>query len=462
MWRSLSVALSFILQSVSVLVLPTSKSNSICDMQCNIDSKLGPKLSKGASIVHTSSSVPRWSDYKAPDPGTVVNVATEGDVQITVCIFCTSSSLLSMTNTEGSQVQFCIAENISFLAQNGGNAWGTTFKIGKNDLVINLRGIRQITFNADKSQVNLQGGALVSEVIDAAYDNDTQVLTGNCNCIGALGAALGGGYSRLMGLYGLGVDNIISLSLVTPEGKATKVGPNDGDLWWALRGAGPNFGVVTSATMKAYPVPRARSGAWLGPLIFSEDKIEDLAQAINDLDLQPSMAIFLYFAVAPPNNKPSVIVLPFYLNGNETEGRAAFSSIFALGPVADQTAWSPYNQINAGGEVFCVKGGRKPSYPAGLANVDPATWRAVWNLYIAFLENPGTQNSSVLLEYYSLDKVASVGDASSAYPFRSSIKFHGIAIPWYTDPSLDSKAEAFGSAVRDLWRATDGLQSAQT
>ena len=323
--------------------------------------------------------------------------------------------------------------------------------------MINLRGIRQIQFNADKTEITIQGGAIISEVIEAAYGNGTQVLTGNCNCIGTLSANLGGGYSRLMGLYGFGVDNFLSVDLVTPDGRAIRVDPTNPDLWWALRGAGPNFGIVTSATLKAYPVPKAQNGAWLGPLIFTEDKIEAVVEAINVLELQPPMAIFLYYATSPPENKPAVIVIPFYLNGDAAMGRAAFASILALGPIADMTAWTPYNQINAGSETFCVKGGRKPSYGAGFAQMDPKTWRAIWNEYNAFLANPGTQNSVVLVEAYSLQKAMSLGDASSSYAFRSSIKFNAAAIAWYQDPSLDSKAEAFGSSVRNLWRLTENL-----
>lgn len=431
----------FLPSLVSAVVLPTSPANSTCNQQCQIDKNLGPELSRHASIVHTTSAIPRWSDFDAPNPGTVVNVASEHDVLLTV--------------------KYCIAHNLRFLAQNGGNAWGTTFTIGQNDVLINLRGIRKIRFNANKTQVTFQGGAIVSEVVDAAYGNGTQVLTGNCNCIGTLGAALGGGYSRLMGLYGFGVDNILSMNLVTPSGTAIEVGPKDTDLWWALRGAGPNFGIVTSATMKSYPVPTAQNGAWLGPLIFTEDKIEALVQAINDLDLLPPMAIFLYFATLPPNNTATVIAIPFYL-GNETQGRAAFASISAVGPVADETAWIPYNLINAGSDTFCAKGGRKPSYGAGFAQMDPATWRSIWNEYNTFIQNPGTQNTSVLVECYSLYKATSFGNASSSYAFRSSIKYNAVVNTWYADPALDSRAEAFGSAVRDLWRSTDNLPSNET
>ena len=240
-------------------------------------------------------------------------------------------------------------------------------------MLLNLRGLYQVKFNGKRTEVTLQGGALISEVIAAAYANDAQVPTGNCNCVGTLGAILGGGFGRLMGLYGLGVDNLLSVNLVTSSGVAIRVEPSNADLWWALRGAGPNFGIVTSATMKSYPVDRAENGAWTGSLVFTEDKVEALVQAINDLDLQPPMAIFLYFAPSgPPNYKPAVIALPCYV-GSVTNGKAAFSSIYAVGPVADTTSFTPYNELNAGGNVFCVKGERRPSYGAGLAKMDPAT-----------------------------------------------------------------------------------------
>lgn len=89
------------------------------------------------------------------------------------------------------KVQYCNQKGFSFLAQNGGHGWSTTFKVGPKDVVINMRGLNQIAFNSQKTQVTIQGGALISEVVEAAYGNGTHVPTGNCNCVGTLGAILG-------------------------------------------------------------------------------------------------------------------------------------------------------------------------------------------------------------------------------------------------------------------------------
>jgi FAD/FMN-containing dehydrogenase len=141
---------------------------------------------------------------------------------------------------------------IPFLAQNGGIGWATTFKMKNDGVIINLVGLNQITFNADKTQVTIGGGASINTTIQAADTAGALILTGNCNCVGALGAYLGGGYGNLMGLKGFGVDQIISVRLVTAEGKLHTVSASsDPDLFWAIRGAGPNFGIVTSAVVKS-------------------------------------------------------------------------------------------------------------------------------------------------------------------------------------------------------------------
>jgi FAD binding domain len=328
-------------------------------------------------------------------------------------------------------------------------------------VTINLRRLNQVTFNNDKTQVTVQGGTIISELVDAAYGNGVQVVTGNCNCIGVMGALLGGGYGRLMGEYGFMIDNVLSINVVTASGLAqTVTASSNPDLWFALRGAGANFAIVTSAVMKAYPTPQAENGAWLGALIYSPDSIEALVSAINDLPLSPQMAIFMYYATTgPPNYTPAVIAFPFYL-GNATAGRTAFGPVFKVGPLADSTAWTPYNEVNAGSGPFCVPGNRKPSYGAAAAKLNPATWRTIWDEFNDFLTTNGVDkvgNSTVLVEAYSLGAAEAKGDASSAYAWRSVNRFNMVATAWYKDASFDPVAEAFGSKVRDLWRSTGSL-----
>ncbi|TVY18010.1 FAD-linked oxidoreductase azaL [Lachnellula arida] len=401
---------------------------------------LGALLSPKATIVNTSSGAPRWSEFDAPTPGVVVNVATEHDVLVTV--------------------QFCISKNIPFLAQNGAHGWSTTLNLKQNGILVNLAGIKAVSFNSAKTQVTFQGGALVSDVVNTSYANSALVTTGTCNCVGTLGAVLGAGFGNLMGLYGFGVDNLLSLNVVTPSGTHIAVSPSShSDLWWAMRGAGPNFGIVTSAVMKSYPANSTGLTAWNGPLIFTGDKVEALMEAIGQINLQAQMSMEMFFLIS--GGSPIILLTVFYY-GTEAAGKSAFAPIYAIGPIADETAIVPYNQWNSGGDAFCTKGDRKPSYGAGLAELDPTTWRSVWDEWLAFAQIPGAEESAIILDVYSMVKPRAISDSYSAYPFRSTVNYNAIATAWYANSSLDGSAETFGSNVRNLWRSTSGLSSNST
>lgn len=327
-------------------------------------------------------------------------------------------------------------------------------------MLISLASLNQVTFNANKSQATIGGGSNINNTISHAYAAGALVETGNCNCVGTLGAILGGGYGNLMGLYGFGVDNVLSLRVVTADGKLLDVtADSHPDLFWALRGAGPNFGIVTSAVVKSYPATGQDLQAWMGDLVFSPDKLEQVIQAIQDLKLEPEMNIFLYFIAV--ESEPAIVATPFLYKGNATSGRAAFASLYNIGPELDTTTTLPYNQWNTGGDGFCIRGDRKPSYGAGFQNMIPAVWRQIWDRYVEFQKNPGAENSVVILEAYSLIKARSVHPNSAAFPHRN-VNFNAVAIPWYNDTSLDDEAQAFGIAARDLWRATDGLHQTST
>lgn len=351
------------------------------------------------------------------------------------------------------QVKFCKAKKIPFLAQNGGCGWISSFDLSSRGVIINLHGLNQVTFNPDKTQATIGGGTLISEAIGAAYANNAQITTGNCNCVGVLGAILGGGYGNLMGLNGFGVDTLISLNYVNPHGDLVTITPRDTDLWWALRGAGPNFGIVTYAVVGSKAVMQADNTAWLGSVIFTEDKLESVVTAINNLKLEPEMNVFLYYAVSM--GKPVVLITPFYY-GSEATARQKFATLLGLGPVADTTAITSYPHWNDGAAGFCIRGGRKPAYAAGMLHLKPAVWRAVWNEFVKFTSNPGTDQSVVLMEAYSLGKGRSVGDSSSSFPYRQ-VTFNAAVLPWYYDAGLDPVAEAYGKRVRDLWWSNSDL-----
>ena len=358
------------------------------------------------------------------------------------------------------QVHYCNKNNLSFLVQSRGNGWADTFHLGNCGLLINIAGLNKITFNSNKTEATIQGGALVNEMVIAAYANNTRFANPTCACVGFLGAMLGGGITRDMGLYGAGVDQIVSVTLVTASGQVLQVDQtHNPNLWYAIRGAAANFGIVTSAIVKAYPTPQALNIAWEGAVTFSENKLETLIQAIHDLDLKPHMEIdFLFSTSGPPSYTPMITAIPLFL-GNASAAEEAFAPILKVGPTSNGATELPYTQWGNFANSFCDKGERKPAYGASLGRqgLDPTTWRAIYNDFKTFVTAyPQAANSSILAEYYPVQKAVAIGSATSSYPFRD-VPIHVVAIPLYGDSSLDAAANAFGSRVRDLLRSTDGL-----
>jgi hypothetical protein len=342
-----------------------------------------------------------------------------------------------------------------FLAQNGGNGWAA-FQDIQDLVIIDISNLNSVTVANDKKTAVIGGGVRVHEVIAAADAADVVVCTGNCNGVGALGAFLGGGYGNLQGTFGLGVDNILEMRVVTADGELRTISPSQHEeLFWAMRGAGPNFGIVTEATVKAYPMSKDERTAFSGALIYTEDKLEQLFQAIQDLELTAQTVCFLYFASGgPPANTPMIIVTVWQLHGTTESGKEAFKCFFDIGPIVDTTAVVPYTQWNTGADAVCLHSGRKPSFTAGLNQLDPKTWRNVWNKFVEFQKKPTAENSVLLLESYPNSENAPI-KTSAAFPHRG-VQFNAAIIPWYTDKGLDEEGVRCGKEIRELLRNSNG------
>lgn len=277
--------------------------------------------------------------------------------------------------------------------------------------------------------------------------------TGNCNCVGALGAALGGGYGNLLGEHGFAVDNTLELRVVTAAGEVlTASASSNPDLFWALRGAGPNFGIVTSAKVNAFPADDRT--ALIVNLTFDPAKIADVAQAIQDLPLLPQQVVYLVLSnSADGTNTPTVVVTGFLRGGTVESGREAYAPLYDLGPLTNSSAVAPYQQWNAANDGFCTRGGRKPAYSTTINAMNASAWPQIWDLYKGFQGQAGAENSAVLIERYNLTKAqtAAVGSTAFAEEKRRGAFAQAIVIPWYEDAALDAQAEAFGAQVRDIW-----------
>lgn len=119
------------------------------------------------------------------------------------------------------------------------------------------------------------------------------LVTGICECVGVSAPVLGGGHGWLQGQYGLAADQIISARLVLPNGEAVTVSKDSNpDLFWAIRGAGHNFGYVSEWTYRIYDAnPKAHKWSY-DIFVFAGDKLEALFNLHNEMQKsQPANAV---------------------------------------------------------------------------------------------------------------------------------------------------------------------------
>ncbi len=121
---------------------------------------------------------------------------------------------------------------------------------------------------------------LNSCIVQEEHEVDVIPATGVCGCVGGMGPALGGGFGYYMGFYVLALDQIISLDVVLADGSTTEVSATcRPDLYWGMRGAGPNFGVITQFEYKIYDRPTAK---WFYIIMtFTPDKLEKFFELLN-------------------------------------------------------------------------------------------------------------------------------------------------------------------------------------
>jgi hypothetical protein len=124
-------------------------------------------------------------------------------------------------------------------------------------LQIDLSQLRNARVDRVAKTARIAGGSLLGELDHEAMSHGLVTTAGSVSHTGVGGLTLGGGFGRLGRRFGLSIDNVLEMDIVTPDGKLRSVGPqNDPDLYWALRGGGGNFGVVTSFLFQLHEMQR--------------------------------------------------------------------------------------------------------------------------------------------------------------------------------------------------------------
>ena len=207
-------------------------------------------------------------------------------------------------------------------------------------LVIDLSSMRAVFVDPAKGTARVQGGATLGDLDRETHAFGLAVPAGVVSRTGIAGLTLGGGVGWLVRKYGLTCDNVLSFEIVTADGNLLTVSADENtDLFWALRGGGGNFGVVTSFLFRAYPV----TNVFGGMVVHARDRARDVIRHYRDFMTSAPEDLTAYAAlITTPDGHPAVAVIACFC-GDPAEGKRVLRPLREFGsPLMDAVQLVPF------------------------------------------------------------------------------------------------------------------------
>jgi len=247
--------------------------------------------------------------------------------------------------------------------------------MSEGGLTLDLSALRTISVNAERASARVGGGALLNDVGEVAAPHALTMPFGHISHTGVGGLTLGGGIGWVMRGYGLAIDSLRSVELVTAEGEVARASDEENpDLFWALRGGGGNFGVVTEFEFDLHPFgPEELAGMILYRL---EDAPEAVRFCRDFMETAPdALTVFETFMTVPPEapfppelqGRPALALGITYAGGIE-EGERVLRPLREFGrPAIDLVGPMP---------ALAIQQMLDPTSPHGMRNYSRSHWLA--------------------------------------------------------------------------------------
>jgi FAD/FMN-containing dehydrogenase len=159
-------------------------------------------------------------------------------------------------------VEYARRHTVPIAIRGGGHSYAG-YGVADGALQIDLSTFSTVTVDRDRQVASAGGGARIRDLLRPTLAAGLYTPMGSCGSVGVAGLTLAGGDTNGRGLYGTACDNLISAQLVTADGEARELGPDrNEDLYWAIRGGGGNFGVVTRLDFRLHPVVPLHTAAF--------------------------------------------------------------------------------------------------------------------------------------------------------------------------------------------------------
>jgi FAD/FMN-containing dehydrogenase len=308
---------------------------------------------------------------------------------------------------------------------------------------IDLSSYRHARIDPKTRTAYIAGGSLLGELDREAMALGLVTTAGTVSHTGVGGLTLGGGFGRLARRFGLALDNVKGFDIVTADGEFRHVSAQrDPDLYWALRGGGGNFGVVTSFEFQLHPMQRQIVG---GEVMYTMDRAREVLKFYADYAMNAPDELYCdAYMQRSMTGEGDGVGLHVCYSGPESEAEKVLAPIRALGtPVLDNIAAKDYVDIQRSwdntdprNEGQYLKSGFINEFPADLADT----------MIDGFEGDPG--RNTVMFFQHSGGAISRVPADATAFAHRKSQANMFVTVSW----PLENDAAPHVNYIRQYWK----------
>jgi FAD/FMN-containing dehydrogenase len=262
-------------------------------------------------------------------------------------------------------VRFAAAERMRLSVRGGGHHIAGNAVV-EGGLTIDLSGWRTVSIDPPQRTARVAPGALLADFDREAQAHGLATPLGINSTTGVAGLTLGGGFGWLTRSLGLTIDNLLGVTIVTADGTLHPVSAtSEPELFWALRGGGGNFGVVTSFEFRLHPVGPE---VWAGLVVYPGTQARQVLRAWRDFNATAPEALSVWTVLrkAPPlpfipaeHHGRDVVIFPLVYAGDVAAGEKAAAPVTTFGtPIGVALGPTPYAGFQQAFDPLLAPGGR--------------------------------------------------------------------------------------------------------
>jgi len=312
--------------------------------------------------------------------------------------------------------------------------------------------LRGVEVDPDSRTARVEAGVLWEQVSLAAAEHGLAALAGSSPDVGVIGYTLGGGLGWLARRYGLAANSVVAGELVTADGRRVRADrDNEPDLFWAVRGGGGSFGIVTALEFALYPVTEVYAGI----LFFPFERAAEILKAWRSwADGTPrevtSVGRLMQFPPIPELPEAlrgqSFVIVEATLIGSEEDGAALLQPLRELGPVMDTFATIPVEELR---HLHMDPPGPVPGAGDGLSldDVTPETINA-----LVAVAGPGSGSPLVSVELRQLGGAVAEESPEHGAVGALDTGFALFAVGMAVDAEMRDLVEDRVAALKDALR----------